>query len=90
MVRLGVSLPALMKMLGHKNIRMTMRYVKVTQIDLQREFLDRWNPEGNCTDDDRDRAALLEAVDPEASDTGYRVGQLDLVLVPELGQSLRI
>ena len=27
-----------MKMLGHKNIRMTMRYVKVTQLDLQREF----------------------------------------------------
>jgi|HubBroStandDraft_6_1064221.scaffolds.fasta_scaffold91391_2 site-specific recombinase XerD len=38
MVRLGVSLPALMKMLGHKNLRMTMRYVKVTQVDLQREF----------------------------------------------------
>jgi site-specific recombinase XerD len=38
MVRLGVSLPALMKMLGHKHIRMTMRYVKVTQVDLQREF----------------------------------------------------
>jgi integrase-like protein len=38
MIRLGVSVPALMKMLGHKNIRMTMRYVKVTQLDLQREF----------------------------------------------------
>ncbi len=38
MIRLGVSLPALMKMLGHKHIRMTMRYVKVTQVDLQREF----------------------------------------------------
>jgi site-specific recombinase XerD len=38
MVRLGVSLPALMQLLGHKDIRMTMRYVKVTQLDLQREF----------------------------------------------------
>jgi len=38
MVRLGVSLPALMKMLGHKDIRMTLRYVEVTQLDLQREF----------------------------------------------------
>jgi site-specific recombinase XerD len=38
MVRLGVSLPALMQMLGHKDIRMTMRYVEVTQLDLQREF----------------------------------------------------
>jgi site-specific recombinase XerD len=38
MVRLGVSLPALMKLLGHKDIRMTLRYVQVTQQDLQREF----------------------------------------------------
>jgi len=38
MVRLGVSLPALMQMLGHKDIRMTMRYVEVVQLDLQREF----------------------------------------------------
>ena len=38
MIRLGVSLPALMKLLGHKTIRMTLRYVQVTQRDLQREF----------------------------------------------------
>ena len=38
MVRLGVGLPALMKLLGHKDIRMTLRYVQVTQQDLQREF----------------------------------------------------
>jgi len=38
MLRLGISLPALMQLLGHKNIRMTMRYVEVTQDDLQREF----------------------------------------------------
>ena len=38
MLRLGVSLPALMQLLGHKDIRMTMRYVEVTQHDLQREF----------------------------------------------------
>jgi len=38
MVRLGVSLPALMQMLGHKDIRITMRYVEVVQLDLQREF----------------------------------------------------
>ena len=38
MLRLGVSLPALMQLLGHKDIRMTMRYVKITQQDLQREF----------------------------------------------------
>ncbi len=38
MLRLGVSLPALMQLLGHKDIRMTMRYVQVTQHDLQHEF----------------------------------------------------
>lgn len=38
MVRRGVSLPALMQLLGHKDIRMTLRYVQVTQLDLQREF----------------------------------------------------
>jgi integrase/recombinase XerD len=38
MVRLGVSLPALMQMLGHKDINMTLRYVEVVQLDLQREF----------------------------------------------------
>jgi Zn-dependent protease len=38
MVRLGVSLPALMQMLGHHDVRMTLRYVEVVQLDLQREF----------------------------------------------------
>jgi site-specific recombinase XerD len=38
MLRLGVSLPALMQLLGHKDIHMTLRYLQVTQPDLQREF----------------------------------------------------
>jgi hypothetical protein len=38
MVRLGIGLPALMQLLGHKDIRVTMRYVEVAQLDLQREF----------------------------------------------------
>lgn len=38
MLRLGVSLPALMQLLGHKSIGMTLRYTQVTQQDLQREF----------------------------------------------------
>src|SRR5882672_130707 len=38
MLQLGVSLPALMQLLGHKDIRMTLRYLLVTQQDLQREF----------------------------------------------------
>lgn len=38
MVRAGVSLPALMKLLGQVNPEMTMRYVDVAGSDLQREF----------------------------------------------------
>jgi len=38
MVRLHVSLPAIMQLLGHKDLRMTLRYVQVTQQDLHREF----------------------------------------------------
>jgi site-specific recombinase XerD len=38
MVRLGTPLPVLMRLLGHTDIRMTLRYVTVTQLDLQRQF----------------------------------------------------
>jgi site-specific recombinase XerD len=34
----GIGLPALKELMGHKDIRMTLRYLKVTQPDLQREF----------------------------------------------------
>jgi hypothetical protein len=38
MVRSGVTLPAVMKLLGHSDPGMTMRYVEVASSDLQREF----------------------------------------------------
>jgi integrase len=38
MLRAGVSLPALVKLLGHKSPRMTLQYLEITQQDLQREF----------------------------------------------------
>jgi hypothetical protein len=38
MVRSGVTLPALMKLLGHRDPGMTMRYVDVASNDLHREF----------------------------------------------------
>ena len=38
MARSGVSFPVLMKILGHVNPEMTMRYVDVALIDLEREF----------------------------------------------------
>lgn len=39
MLRAGVSLTALKEILGHRDIKMTLRYVQVTQADLQREYL---------------------------------------------------
>lgn len=38
MLRAGVSLPGLMQLLGHKKANMTLRYLEITQQDLQREF----------------------------------------------------
>jgi len=38
MLRAGISLTALKEILGHRDIRMTMRYVQVTQNDLQRQY----------------------------------------------------
>jgi integrase len=38
MLRAGVGFPVLMKLLGHRNPEMTMRYLDVTLTDLQREF----------------------------------------------------
>jgi integrase len=38
MLRSGVSFPVLMKLLGHVDPEMTMRYVDVTLTDLEREF----------------------------------------------------
>jgi integrase len=38
MIRSGVTLPALMRLLGHTDPEMTMRYIDVTSYDLQREF----------------------------------------------------
>lgn len=38
LIRAGISLTALKEILGHRDIRMTMVYVQVTQNDLQREY----------------------------------------------------
>jgi integrase len=45
MLRAGVSLPVLMKLLGHKTPKMTLRYLEVSLADVQREFqLAQLNP----------------------------------------------
>lgn len=39
MLRNGVSLPGVMKLLGHKTLKMTLRYVEITNEDLGRDYL---------------------------------------------------
>lgn len=39
MLRAGMNLPALKDILGHRSIRMTMRYISITQTDLQQQYL---------------------------------------------------
>jgi hypothetical protein len=38
MIRAGVSFPAVMKLLGHLKPEMTIRYVEIALLDVQREF----------------------------------------------------
>jgi site-specific recombinase XerD len=38
MLRAGVTLAAVMKLLGHKSPHMTLHYLEITQADLQREY----------------------------------------------------
>jgi site-specific recombinase XerD len=38
LLRCGMSLPGLMKILGHRKITMTLRYTAVTQLDLQKSY----------------------------------------------------
>lgn len=63
LLRAGVSLPALMRLLGHHNANMTLLYVEVTQLDLHREYhAARQNP--------RYRTPLPPALcHPQAADT---------------------
>ena len=38
MVRAGVSIPALMRLMGHANIQTTLIYVEVTPIDVYQQY----------------------------------------------------
>ena len=39
LLRNGVSLPGIMKLLGHRTLKMTLRYVAITNEDLGRDYL---------------------------------------------------
>jgi len=61
LLRYGVSLPGVMMLLGHRSIKMTLRYVEVTNEDLGRDYL-------RAIDRVRHRYAELENVSTSAPD----------------------
>jgi integrase len=72
MLRAGVSLPALMKLLGHRTANMTLRYLEITQKDLQREFhLARLSPRHLIPP-----PPLLPSADPDVLDPATIVERL--------------
>jgi integrase len=76
MLRAGVSLPALMKLLGHRTANMTLRYVEITQKDLQREFhLARQSPRHLLP-----LPAPLSPGDPDTADAAAVVERLSGVV----------
>lgn len=76
MLRAGVSLPALMKLLGHRTANMTLRYVEITQKDLQREFHQaRQNPRHLIP-----LPVSAAASDPEQADTSSVLQRLSAAI----------
>ena len=64
LLRNGMSLVGVMKLLGHRNIKMTLRYVEVTNEDLGRDYL-------QAMEKARHRyAGLKNAGNPESEDHG--------------------
>jgi site-specific recombinase XerD len=76
MLRAGVSLPALMKLLGHRTANMTLRYVQITQQDLQREFhLARQHPRHHIP-----LPAALSVTGPGAADASLVLERIQATL----------
>ena len=63
-IRSGMSLPAVMKLMGHTTPAMTMCYIQVTQTDLQREYLlgARQSPHRFLLPADRPAHSLVDAL----------------------------
>ena len=76
MLRAGISLPALMKLLGHRTANMTLRYIEITQQDLQREFhLARQKPRHLLP-----LPAVLSSPDPDTVDSSGVVDRLSAAI----------
>ncbi|HTP34788.1 MAG TPA: hypothetical protein VMJ75_21570 [Candidatus Acidoferrales bacterium] len=76
MLRADVSLPALMKLLGHRTANMTLRHVEITQKDLQCEFyLAQTRPRHLIP-----VPAPLLGTDPDSIDSAALVGRLSAAM----------
>jgi len=68
LLRCGIALPALMKLLGHNDIDMTLRYTGVTQLDLRKAYF-------NAVEKNKSMAVLSKS-----NDTQNTTGSPDYIL----------
>lgn len=72
LIRYGVSLPAVMKLLGHNTLKMTLRYVQVTNEDLSKAYL-------QAIGKARQRYSGLKPLPPEAGTDEFTQGSAEAV-----------
>lgn len=90
LLRAGASLPAVKELLGHRSIEMTLRYVQVSQIDLQREYHQAREKMGNLHAIPKLRSATgdgLQALQELLTEARHRIEMWRRNLVHEKAKS---
>ena len=80
LLRCGMSLPGLMKILGHKKITMTLRYTAVTQLDLQKSYYNAIE-KANSTDLIPQPSQILTKNNVQANECSYVFAEIDSLIV---------
>ncbi len=80
LLRCGMSLPGLMKILGHKKITMTLRYTAVTQLDLQKSYYNAIE-KANSTDLIPQPSQILTKNNVKINECSYVVDGIDNLIV---------
>ena len=80
LLRCGMSLPGLMKMLGHRKITMTLRYTAVTQLDLQKSYYNAIE-KANSTDLIPQPSQILTKNNTQVNECSYVLAGIDNLIV---------
>lgn len=80
LLRCGMSLPGLMKMLGHRKITMTLRYTAVTQLDLQKSYYNAIE-KANSTDLIPRQPQILAKNNIQVNEYSYVLAGIDNLIV---------